>query len=404
MDYQFENLGEDRFQHLCQALLIPEFSNVQCFPIRQQDGGRDAVSTYWATLESPFIVYQVKYVRRPLAESEPWKWFTEKLEAELPKIQKLIPGGAEQYILMTNVPGTAHPGSGSIDKVNTFLRSTIPIPSQFWWRDDLSRRLDNQPDLRWAFSELITGPDLLRLLLEFGLQDNLQRRMLAVRAHLSDQFEQDKEVRFKQIELQNDLLDLFIDVPVIVVPPRVRSHIPSVRHLRRLGRRYVVDQEFTRETDDEEIGCAATLLDPRFQNEFPLVVIEGAPGQGKSTIAQYVSQLHRMRLLNRPLPEDHPDQYQRFRVRLPFKIDLRDFSTWISGGNPFITDADGTGDDGIQRSLETFLAAQVAHHSGGSSFSVSDLHAVVQASAILLGATIRRCVNSIGGEYPSGLI
>ena len=162
LDYQFENLGEDRFQHLCQALLIPEFSNVQCFPIRQPDGGRDAVSAYWATLESPFIVFQVKYVRRPLAESEPWKWFVKTIETELPKIQKLIPEGAEQYILMTNVPATAHPGSGSIDKVNTFLRSTIPIPSQCWWRDDLSRRLDNQPDLRWSFSELITGPDLLR--------------------------------------------------------------------------------------------------------------------------------------------------------------------------------------------------------------------------------------------------
>ena len=383
LDYQFENLGEDRFQHLCQALLIPEFSNVQCFPIRQQDGGRDAVSAYWATLESPFIVYQVKYVRRPLAQSEPWKWFAKTIETELPKIQKLIPEGAEQYILMTNVPATAHPGSGSIDKVNTFLRGTIPIPSQCWWRDDLSRRLDNQPNLRWAFSELITGPDLLRLLLEFGLQDNLQRRMFAVRAYLSDQFEQDKEVRFKQVELQNDLLDLFIDVPV-TAPPGVRYLVSSVRRSRHISRRYLVDQDFIRDTDDEGFGCAATLLDPRFQRNFPLVVLEGAPGQGKSTIAQYVSQLHRMRLLNRPLPEDHPDHYQHFRVRLPFKIDLRDFSTWMSGGDPFITDADDTGDDGIQRSLETFLAAQVAHHSGGASFSVSDLHAVLHASEILL--------------------
>ena len=383
LDYQFENLGEDRFQHLCQALLIPEFSNVQCFPIRQPDGGRDAVSAYWATLESPFIVFQVKYVRRPLAESEPWKWFVKTIETELPKIQKLIPEGAEQYILMTNVPATAHPGFGSIDKVNTFLRSTIPIPSQCWWRDDLSRRLDNQPDLRWSFSELITGPDLLRLLLGFGLQDNLQRRMLAVKAYLSDQFEQDKEVRFKQVELQNDLLDLFIDVPVIV-PPRVRHQSSSVHRFRHKSWRYLVDQEFIRGTDDEEIGCAAMLLDPLFQSNFPLVVLEGAPGQGKSTIAQYVTQLHRMRLLNRPLPKDHPDRYQHFPVRLPFKIDLRDFSIWMSGGNPFITDADDTGDDGIQRSLETFPAAHVAHHSGGASFSVSDLHAVLQASAILL--------------------
>ena len=247
-DYQFENLGEDRFQHFCQALLIPEFSNVQCFPIHQQDGGRDAISMTWATLESPFVVYQVKYVRRPQAEPKPWKWLIETIEAELPKIKKLIPAGAEQYILMTNVSGTAYPDSGSIDKVNTILRSTISIPFQFqcWWRDDLSRRLDNQPDLRWAFSELITGPDLLRLLLESGLQDNLQRRSLAVTAYLSDQFEQDKEVRFKQIELQNDLLDLFIDVPVIV-HRRARHQVRSMHRFRHLSRHYVVDQEFTRE-------------------------------------------------------------------------------------------------------------------------------------------------------------
>ena len=96
LDYQFENLGEDRFQHFCQALLIPEFPNAQCFPIRQQDGGRDAVSPYWALLDSPFVVFQVKYVRRPLAESEPWKWLAKTIEAELPKIRKLIPEGAQQ--------------------------------------------------------------------------------------------------------------------------------------------------------------------------------------------------------------------------------------------------------------------------------------------------------------------
>ena len=282
-DYQFENLGEDRFQHLCQDLLIPEFSNVQCFPIRQQDGGRDVVSASWATLESPFIVYQVKYVRMPLAQPEPWKWLEKTMRAELPKIRNLIPKGAEQYVLMTNVPGTAPLGSGSIDKMNTFMRSTLPIPSQCWWRDDLSRRLDNQPDLRWAFSELITGPDLLRLLLAFGLQDSQQRRTLAITAYLSDQFERDKEVRFKQIELQNDLLDLFIDVPV-TAHARHRNHVSYLGHFRHLSRRYVVDQEFTRDPDDEDIGCAETLLDPRFQSDFPLVVLEGAPGQGKSTM------------------------------------------------------------------------------------------------------------------------
>ena len=377
-DYQFENLGEDRFQHLCQALLIQEFPHVQCFPTHQPDGGRDAISTSWSTFEDSFTVYQVKYVRRPSAHPQPWKWFTDTIEAELPKIKKLIPSGAERYVLITNVPGTAHPGSGSIDTIDTFLRSTIPIPSQCWWRDDLSRRLDNHPDLRWAYSELITGPDLLRLLLAPGLHDNVQRRTLAINAYLSDQLTLDTEVRFKQVELQNDLLDLFIDVPAMI-RPQAQDQVRAARRLQHLRRQHAVDQELTRE-EDENLGCAATLLDPRFQDQFPLVVIEGAPGQGKSTITQYVSQIHRMRLLDRPLP----DHNQSFRTRLPFKIDLRDLSTWLSGGNPFVTGTGHTEDYMTQRSLESFLAAQVVHHSGGANFSVSDLQAVVQASAILV--------------------
>ena len=129
--------------------------------------------------------------------------------------------------------------------------------------------------------------------------------MLAVKTYLSDQFDQDKEVRFKQVELQNDLLDLFIDVPVIG-PPRVRHQISSVRSFSHKSWRYFVDQEFIRGKDDEGIGCAAMLLDPHFQSDCPLVVLEGAPGQGKSTIAQYVTQLHRTRLLNRQLPKIIP--------------------------------------------------------------------------------------------------
>lgn len=44
MDYLFENLGPERFQHLSQALLAREHRDVQCFPVAQPDGGRDAIA------------------------------------------------------------------------------------------------------------------------------------------------------------------------------------------------------------------------------------------------------------------------------------------------------------------------------------------------------------------------
>ena len=44
MDYPFENLNPEKYQQFCQALLAREFRDVQCFPVAEPDGGRDALS------------------------------------------------------------------------------------------------------------------------------------------------------------------------------------------------------------------------------------------------------------------------------------------------------------------------------------------------------------------------
>jgi hypothetical protein len=50
------------------------------------------------------------------------KWLAAIVEDEAPKVRELIPRGAVRYVLMTNVPGTAHLDKGSIDKLNRRLR------------------------------------------------------------------------------------------------------------------------------------------------------------------------------------------------------------------------------------------------------------------------------------------
>jgi len=84
--YGYENTTPERFQEFCQALLMAEYQGLQCFPVGQPDGGRDAWHPDTRT------VLQVKFRRNDEPESA--AWMIETLEHELPKIKRLISLGA----------------------------------------------------------------------------------------------------------------------------------------------------------------------------------------------------------------------------------------------------------------------------------------------------------------------
>ena len=132
------------------------------------------------------------------------------------------------------------------------------------------------------------------------------------------------------------------------------------------------------------LGAASLLLDRDFQQAEPLVILEGAPGQGKSTISQYICQVHRMRFLqnqgHHPIDQKHLDS----SLRLPFKVELRDFANWLSGSNPFQTPNGANAQNATHSSLEGYLSDLVRFASGGSVFDVSDLQATLRLSPALI--------------------
>jgi hypothetical protein len=404
MDYPLENLDPERFQQLCQSLIAREYPQVQCFPVAQPDGGRDAVS-FISDQDGTdkFMVFQVKFIRKPLAESDPHKWLLAIIEEEAPKVRKLIPRGATKYVLLTNIPGTAHSSSGSIDKLDQLLKEKLGISSTCWWRDDINRRLDNAWDLKWTYPELLTGPDFLRIIIESGLTEHKERRSAAIRAFLKTQYDLDEQVRFKQVELQNKLLDLFVDVPITL-----RDHLVSRKlfHSYRsvISRTRITNgSELEEGTDvelhetlfetsvrwhhgnEQQIGAATVLLGGPMQERMPHVVIEGAPGQGKSTITQYVCQVHRMRLLREQAAMTLVDPHHlSVPVRLPIRVDLRDFALWLGKKDPFNASSDDLAPTNWNKSLDSFLAGLISHQSGGTQFTVDDLLAVFRISAVLI--------------------
>lgn len=238
----------------------------------------------------------------------------------------------------------------------------------------------------------------MRDLIESDLGDAQNRRARAVRAFLTQQYDDDKKIRFKQVDLQNDLLGLFIDVPVSVQvtgsTARERSadaaawadlHASIVKNADESSGSFmggVVDPGILSVAPRRRVfPTAGLLLDGRFQQRTPRVVIEGAPGQGKSTLTQYVCQVHRMRLLGKGLGQV-PREHSTAPLRLPFRLDLRDVAEWMGGGNPF-----SSGDAPPfqwPRTLEGFLSASVYYLSGGVAFDVADLLAVIERSATVV--------------------
>lgn len=406
--YDYEQLNGESFQQLSQSLLIKEFPGLQCFPVGQPDGGRDAIFRHLETASDTtrFTVFQVKFARRELNPSEARDWLLRTLRQELLKVGKQIRKGAERFMLVTNVSGTAHYEVGSKDKLQALLDEYIPIPASAWWRDDIDRRLDNAWDLKFAYPALFTGTDLLRLLVEASPSEDRERRRIAIKAFLSHQFDADREVKFKQAELENDLFDLYTDVPLVprniagVRRRKVESLATAFRRVATSASGEVdsfriyqwlelapsgwsdLDRYYSH--DEAWLGTSDLLLDSDFQQAEPFVILEGAPGQGKSTIAQYICQVHRMRIIEGQGSGPVNPAHLASPLRLPFKVELRDFATWLSGGNPFGTGSGSDQQDTSPRSLEGFLSALVHFASGGSTFNVSDLQAILASSPTLI--------------------
>jgi hypothetical protein len=136
--------------------------------------------------------------------------------------------------------------------------------------------------------------------------------------------------------------------------------------------------------DDDPFGTATLLLSDYLESSLEQVVVEGAPGQGKSTLAQYICQVHRIRWLNKTSDARKlVDRHKATPLRIPIKADFRDLAAWIAGGDPFAL-ADDSASNVDNKSLEAFLARLITHASGGIVFSVADLIALSKIAPLMI--------------------
>ena len=310
MRYNYEALNDHSFQQFAQALILVDHPLTQCLPVGQPDGGRDAFLFHVEPDTKGFVVFQVKYSRNPHSKDER-AVIEDLIRSEKKKVGELIRRGATHYYLITNVPGTAHRDSGSVDRANVVLTDALSIPSQVWWRDDLDRRLDKASDVKWAYPQLLSAADLLPVLLKRLDHPAGVQSARTIKSYVATQYDSDREIKFKQVDLKRTLTDLFVDLPLAEKSrsgdPERRQSVPRFGlpgDLKASVSQLAAYEEYEFEEDHpfRHGGLAAGfLLQLPLSRGVSRFVLEGAPGQGKSTVTQFLCQVNRLRLLDKVL-------------------------------------------------------------------------------------------------------
>ena len=250
-----------------------------------------------------------------------------------------------------------------------------------------------QPAIKWSYPEIIHATDLLQALLQGEAGEETLRRNVAVKAYVAGQYRDDEEVKFQQIELQNKIVDLFVDIPATPIASAGGARRWQKRTSQAFSETWVFEEietledgylphQFVRQ-GRASVGAAKIFLNWEQRRRVDRVVLEGAPGQGKSTITQFACQVYRLQLLQKAyeLGRVNPE-YRQGPTRLPMRVDLRDFAVWLGGKNPFASDK--AWPEGAVASLEGFLAHQIVTGSGGFPFGVADLTAVARTAHLFV--------------------
>ena len=318
-------------------------------------------------------------------ERDPVAWLDAEIRGESDKIRRCADEGALQYVLVTNVASTSKPKTGTFDKLNAKLdaySAEFGLTMSCLWREALDPMVDSAPsEVKWSYAEMLVGWDLIRYLIseqasvakDSGLRDLLRKVAAA-------QWDEDERVKFSQVELDHEhLSDLFVDVPAT-----------RIRHPGQVEPRpYSGEGLFHSALVTPNLGGAAAYISDK--SPYPFTVVRGAPGQGKSTLSQFVCQSFRAGFL----PGQTAASSGLAKIsepRFPLRFDLADYAAWIEGYDVFdssdVALAKGRRRTAAQATIESFLAELMTHASGRDAVTqaeVQELFARVPSIVVLDG-------------------
>ncbi len=403
MEYYFDEIDPTKFQRLINTILVARFGeDARLTPLRGQDGGRDGETApgnpyleFQVRKKTPMkykflqiprkgrYLFQVKHHRMvDRNSSETRKAVVNDFEKELKDnvLKYKKEGKVNYFFLITNVT-SSRDAIKKIDKIRrSYLEGVSDLHADVWWKEAVVAYLDQMPSVWSSFPEIFAGGKIPLL---FRMVNQESKGFLrAIRMAISHQYDQDKIVKFRQIELEKNLSKLFVDLDI-----DIRSLTEEIQEklMNGLVQRY---NQFNEYEDDSPVairfknqflfrpryrGLISTLsilIDESRDTSLRKLILEGGPGQGKSTLTQMAVQIYRQQILSKNDIDPEGRWIPPQKLRLPFRIELRKLAEWLNKNN--------------SSSIEAYLASLVKDDSGGNTITVNEIQTVVEGSPVLL--------------------
>lgn len=373
--YNLQGLGSQEFEQLVQALLKKIIGSGTVTFGAGKDGAREATYSGPAPYPSsarPWSgewVFQAKFHDIDLIGVEKArKQVLADLEAELGKITEKYQIPCDNFVLVTNVPLTPAFKTGNMDRIRNDI-----VPKYhgrikniaIWGSDEVCRFLDADDSVRNAYLHFIAPGDLIASLLrrhqadQNALERTIQAYLRAIyNREQYAQLDQAGDVSDTPVKLQNVFFDLS-------AKGSDNQSSTTLGNLRRQSSR-----AFTAKNGEPSAEVVQLML----STDASKVVLLGGPGEGKSTLGQYLAQLHRATLLQCVGEIAINDAYIPSLPRIPLRVILKDYGQWIAGSGPH---------DQGHGSLDRYICEQIE---GVTSRSITpnQLHEIVERNPTLL--------------------
>lgn len=394
MQYDLNQLGDPtQFQRLVNSFLTARFGeDARLTPLRGADNASDGETAP----RNPYMEFDCKpnaapSDRSPLAPPRPGRYlfqakyhstaehrlsdlrarvvreFTEELQKAV--LHRHDRRDVNYFFVVTNLSASKEAIAKVDESRRRLLHGKRNLHADIWWRERIIDFLDRSPALWLVYPQLFPGG--VAPLLAHTLNSTSKGLSRTFRLAIQAQYQRDLVVKFRQVELEQQLFDLFVDLDVDVLVERIDPLGPLSGSRRRIIQSGDIDA-------DNSFGRRArpstTALDLLVDDGLGIerILLEGGPGQGKSTITQMAAQIYRQRLLFDADgdPTRTSDWKSLSKTRLPIRLVLRDFAEWLAGN------ADGT--------LEQYIARLIGRDSGGTVPTVEHVHTFVEHSAVIL--------------------
>ncbi|WP_327274328.1 hypothetical protein OG609_21700 [Streptomyces sp. NBC_01224] len=351
MNFDLYKLGPREFENLTQSIAVAEIGPFVNVFGSGPDGGREATFDGAIQLSSGeknwdgYVVLQAKHKEKPASAREEASWLINEIRKEFQEWHTSTKRTEkpEYIIFATNVTLSPTPRTGGIDRVAKAMKEEcVKLGVKDWlvWHSDvIGRFLEIHHGIRNSYSAWILPGDVLSALYESVTCDR-EEVPAAIKSYLAREVVKDRYANLDQAGSADDrmipLAQVFIDLPIGSGKDSPGEH--EARCLDALIS--ACDMRHSPESDTDLAEGEAAQSKNRF-------VLVGGPGQGKSTVSQFVCQLYRALLVkdtksmrnidvrssvNQILEQAEKEELRPRARRWPVKISLTSFADELAQG------------------------------------------------------------------------